>query len=460
MAGLASTEFAAAMKTRYIEPLNDNVFRSRVLLNRLIKKENFDMSGNDAVISIISARNPSVGSRADADGSGPKIPDAGAQTYNKATFQMAYHYGRGQVSGIVKRKSRDKAGAFAQALNTEMEGLMESLPDDLNRQVCGDGSGRAATCSAITAHSTQTTATGIYVSADHVDHMTCRIGDRVHVDDISVSSAWGPATGGTVVDITLNAVTSGANKAHLIEISAATGQTFEVGVDALYFGANTSANLIAADSSRAQELIGLQAIIDDGAIGGDRSDPIEAAELATASLSYGGIDRTSNAFWRAQVMHNPTSAGTLRPATEKLFLQAILTSEYQHGGKGLEGYCCPSMWGTIGQIQTGNRIYNDFRQTVEMGFEYIVINGVKIFADRDLPDGMVMFIAMDDIFILSQNGYEMLTDDGNVLRMANLDRDAWQFTLNRDIQLGARRLRTSVSVRDLENTMTVTGVDH
>ncbi len=462
---LASPDFAAAMKTRYMDPLNDQVYRSHVLLDRMEKLRNFPMSGNDAVLSLISGRNPGVGSRRDdvagsTGGTGAKIPAAGKQTYVKATYVMSYHYGRGAVSGQSMRMSRDTAGAFAEALNTEMAGLMESLPDDLNRQVCGIGDGRAATLSAISAHDSQADNTTLFVSGDHIDHLTCRVGDRVHFADItSDTGAWRPASGAVITAITLNSVTTGANTAHLLTLDTTSGDTITVGADALYFGGGET--LAAENVSRSQEMEGIQAFIDDGDIGGDRSDPVENGELVSNDASdIGQIDRSANAFWQASVLHNPTSAGTRRPLTEKLMTEAILTSQFQHGGKGLEGYMHPSTWGTLGQVQVGQRIYNDQRDTVEMGWEFINVNGIKMFAERDLPQGNIFLIAMDDIFLLTQNDYEMIDDDGSVLRAADLDRDSWQFVVNRDIAMGARRLRTSVKITDIENTMTIDGTIH
>ena len=180
MAGLATENFASAMKTLYLGPLNSQIFRSHVLLNRL-EKNTKDVSGNFAYIPLISGRNPAVGSRKDptaAQGVGAKLPPAGRQSYTSATYTMGLHYGRGSVSGSAKRKSRTNAGAFAKAIETEMKGLMESLPDDLNRQVCGIGNGRAATLTADQATST-------VITCEARDNFQCKVGDRVAFADRS-----------------------------------------------------------------------------------------------------------------------------------------------------------------------------------------------------------------------------------------------------------------------------------
>jgi len=68
---------------------------------------------------------------------------------------------------------------------------------------------------------------------------------------------------------------------------------------------------------------------------------------------------------------------------------------------------------------------------------------------------------MENIFLLTQGGYELIDDDGNVLRIvAGGGRDAWEFALARDIALATNGLRQHVQVRDLQTTMTVEGVVH
>lgn len=467
MAGLSTAEFTNGMKIYYLGPLNDQVYRSHVLLDRLEKKEPVSMSGRHAYIPLISGRNPGVGSRKDVAGSGPKLPDPGRQSYANATFKMALHYGRGSVSGAVKRASRNNAGAFAEAMDAEMQGLMKSLPDDLNRQICGTGTGRAATLSQITAHSTQAGSTVIFVSANQHDGFSARVGDRVHfaARGAAVDTLTSPLpTSGTIIsEISIDAVTSGSDKAHQITLAATTGTTVEDGTDAMYFGALDSGTLSAQDSSRSTEMYGLQALIDDGAIGGDMSDVGAAGETLTGSLTLGGIDRTAagNAFWRSTVLKNPVTAGTLRPLTDGILQQAHLTATSLHGAnpQDIEIYMNPGLWATLGLVQVAGRVYNDFKKTVEHGWMAIEVNGSMAFSDRDLPRNIMFFLNMTNIFLLTQGDYEFLDDDGNVLRvLSSGGRDAWEFSVNRDVQLGTNNLRTSVAVHDLEHSVELNSV--
>lgn len=465
MAGLESESFSSAMKTLYMGPLNDQVFRAHVLLNRL-EKNSKDVSGNFAYVPLITARNPAVGSRKDpattAAVAGPKFPAHGSQTYSSLTFTMGQHYGRGSIAGTTKRKSRNDSGAFARALDEEMQGLMKSLPDDLNRQVCGDGSGRAASLA-----STQTTSTVIEVYS--TQPMSARVGDRVHFDDITASGGITPANGTTISAIAFNQDKTGAASTtkHKITLAAASGATLTTTDDAMYFGAATS--MTAEDSSRGQEIYGILALIDDGNIGADYTIPIESGELligpgqsaSSEHTKIGGLTRSSTAIIQSTVKQNPDSAGTKRPITETIVQEAWLCAVAQNGAvpNEVEGYCGPATWGTLGMTQVGSRIYNDYKDTVEMGFAYISVNGSKVFYDRDIMEGHIFFLMMPHIFLLTQGDYEFIDDDGNVLRNI-ADRDAWEFAVGRDVQLGYRNGRSHVKLTDLKTIMDVNGQLH
>lgn len=474
MAGLGTADFSDAMKTLYIGPLNDQTFRAHVLLNRL-EKNSKDVSGDFAYLPVVSDRNPAVGSRKDvasSTGAGPRFPAAGRQTYNKFTFTMGQHYGRGAVSGTAKRKSRNNAGAFAKAIDEEMAGLMRSLPDDLNRQICGDGSGRAATLS-----EDQATSTVIAVWSTHP--MSARVGDRVHFADRTADATdITPAAGTTIASIAFNTDAAGAASItkHQITLAAASGTSLTTDDDAMYFGAEAS--LDAEMVSRGQDIKGILALIDDGAIGADylegdgtAGQVIESGELmvgpghsaSSEQNKIGGVDRTATAgaFMRSAVKQNPASAGTKRPITETIIQEAWLTAVAQNGAvpDQVEGYCGPGTWGTLGMTQVGSRIYNDYKDSVEMGFAFIAVNGSKVFYDRDLMEGHIFFIMMPHIFLLTQSDYEFIDDDGNVLRNIT-NRDAWEFAIGRDVALGYNNGRVHTKLTDLTTIMDVNGQLH
>ena len=462
MAGLNDPNFQAAMKINYLDPLNDLVVRRHVLLNRLDKNTK-DVSGRHAYIPLISHRNPAVGSRKDtaagATTIGPLFPEAGRQTYTSATYAMGMHYGRGSVSGPAQRKSRNDAGAFAQALDVEMQGLMKSLPDDLNRQICSMGNGRAASLSALgmTTATAQATSTLIYCQA--LDNFGVKVGDRVSFADITAGTGIVPTNGATVVGITLNTSDNGVANQHAVELSVASGASLTTADDAMYFGAGTS--MTAESNSQSNEILGIRSIVDDGAIGADEQVVTEAFETHSGATSIGGITRSAaNAFWQSKVMK---TSGTKRTITQNLLFQAHLQSTAMNGASPnqIELYSSVATWGTVGMIQVGARVYNDTVDTVDMGFQFINIMGSKFFYDRDLHDGEIFYLSMEHIFLLTQTGYEFWDADGSVLRIAaGGNRDAMDFVLLRDIQLASNNLRTHTILGDLKNSMVIETTIH
>jgi len=449
MAGLASSDFTDAMKTFYIGPLNDAVTRATVMLDRLESNKD-DVSGNFAYIPIITSRNPGVGSRKDVSGSGPALPTAGRQNYDTFTFKMAMHYGRGQISGPVMRASKDNSGAFAKALDVEMKGLMERLPEDLNRQIWSYGHGRAGTVAG-----TQSTSTGIEFDSRSIFSM--RIGDRVVNADITTGTVINGANM-TVSNILRDQDSTGAasNIKHFVTFDNASGAV-TVDTNAFYFGEITSGH-----QSRGQEMYGIPAIIDDGNIGADEglggaTTPAETGEMLDGSLALGSVDRSlaTNAAIRSTVLHH-SSPGTLRPLTVSLMEQAFLSSINIGGAKegNLEMISDPGTWATFGLLHVGDRRYNDFKETLEGGWIALMFDNRPYFFDRDCPRNKIWFMDMTSIFLLTQSGYELMDEDGAVLsRVA--DRDAYEFTLYRDVQMGTNNPSKNTLLADVTSTFTI-----
>lgn len=440
--GSLGTQFASAMKTFYLGPLNKQTFMETPILNRL-QKNSDDVAGNYAYIPLITARNPGVGSRVDTSGTGPTIPPAGAQSYQALTFRMAYHYGRGSISGPVMRNSRSNAGAFSRALDVEMQGLNERLPKDLNRQLWSYGHGRAATLA-----STQTSTKTMEFSSQAI--FSCKVDDRVHFADITAgpSTRVKPTNGTTVAAINrdTDAAGSASTTKHQVILAALSGLSLTYTADAMYFGAKTSMG--APDSSWGQEMFGIPAMIDDGSLAADEGLGAttvagEAGEFISNSLNFGGLARSSNVTLKSTVLQNPSSAGTNRTLTVAL-MERMFLSCLANGAKAsdLDYYSSAGLWATFGLLHIGDRIFNDFKETLQGGFIALKFNERPYFYDSDAPRDRIWFIDMSTVVFLTQGGYEMMDEDGSVLsRVANTD--AYEFTLYRDCQLGANKCRTS-----------------
>jgi hypothetical protein len=120
-----------------------------------------DVEGRQAVLSLHTKRNSSVGSRAD----GNYLPGTliagtttaiGQQGFAKMTVTLKQLFGRIQVDERVLKAAKTNRGAFISVMNVETEGLAEDMKKDYNRQLFGDGSGQIATIGAGATSATQT----------------------------------------------------------------------------------------------------------------------------------------------------------------------------------------------------------------------------------------------------------------------------------------------------------------
>lgn len=444
---LSTTEFADAMKEFYLDPLNDQIYRATVMLD-MLEKNSEDVEGKYAYVALITARNPGVGARKDTAVTGPKLPTAGNQTYDNQTYKMALHYGRAAITGPVMRASKTNRGAFAKALDVEMKGLMERLPEDLNRQIWAYGNGRAATIS------TTVGATSTQVEVFSGSIFNAKIGDRVLAQDASDGTIIGTSAVITNIERDLTIAGVASSTTHRITLNQTIGAAFTTGDDVLYFAGGVAGSTpTAEDSTRAQEMYGIPSLVDDGAIGADEDLATAAGEMLDGSLSMAGIDRTAaaNAIIRSTVLQNPDGAGTLRPVTVALLEQGFLSCAIKGGAKedSLIGVTNAGLWTTIGLLQIGDRRLNDYKATLPGGWRAIEFNGRPITYDRDAPRHIFWWLHMKDLMLLTQSGYELMDEDGKVLHRLQ-DRDAYEFTLYRDVQLAARRFNTHCKIDDLQ----------
>lgn len=443
---LTTADAAGLLKEYYLDPLNDAVVRKTVFLDRVEKTDEY-VDGEYAYIPVELTRNPAVGSRKEGTGTGPKLPSAGTGSYTAMTYKMAYHYGRASITGPSMRASKSKAGAFAKLLDREMKNLSKTLPEDLNRQLWSYGHGRAAT---LTDNMT-TGQTTFYASATSV--FSAKIGDRVHFNKIDDGSDILPSNGDST--ITAIAFDSVSGK-HLVTISNSPDDTVTASTYAAYFGGSES-SMALADTSYAKEMHGIPALVDDGAIGAREAVAADKDETLHGSVAnVGGIARASNVQIQAQVLTNPSGAGTNRPLTVALMEEAYLKYMVNGGGdiNSLEIYSNPGLWATFGLLHIGDRIYNDYKENFEGGWIGIKFNGRPFFTDRDCPRHVIWFLDMSQCVFLSQTGYEFMDEDGNELSRVT-DYDAYEFSLYRDCQLAFRLYNGNTALRDLSQSMNV-----
>ena len=143
MSGATISTLTNILKRHYLGPVREQL-NNQILVMQLFDISSENLEGLQVELPLHTTRSSGVGSRGELE----NLPSAGAQGYNKAVYDLAYHYGRVQVSGQAIHKTRSSVGAFLRAMKSELDGIKDDLALDFARQVYGDGTGVIASTAA------------------------------------------------------------------------------------------------------------------------------------------------------------------------------------------------------------------------------------------------------------------------------------------------------------------------
>jgi hypothetical protein len=300
MADTAS--FSAAMKTKFLGPIREQLHAGRVLLwgdsdanpgewaGIARRAEGVDFVGNDFRIPIKSKRNQAVGFRSENE----TLPAPGASGYTYLTEPMRYAYGLFNITGQLLKASETNEGAFKQAFKAEMEDTVLTSKIDHNRAAFGDGSGKMATV--------RTTTGGSVATFDVDTTINFRGGEIVDI----VNAA------GTVIN-SLGALTvTGVDRTNRqLTVSPLTGVVITQTTNFLV-RASSDSTIAVPNNSQNKEIQGLGSIVSSSgtlhgvnpatypfwksyqkAIGGAISDAV-LRDMKDGAMFESGLDQTSD----------------------------------------------------------------------------------------------------------------------------------------------------------------------
>ncbi len=142
---------------------------------------------------------------------------------------------------------------------------------------------------------------------------------------------------------------------------------------------DTFATALFNNVANQQQMIGLPAAIDDG----------------TFAVSYGGVSRTQNAFWKSTYVHG---AGNVTP-TRNLMLQFISQVSKTTGEMPTIGIMGFGTWTLLAQDFTSQERYNitpgnafGADKKTEALFRALDVSGVPFYADPYCPEGTLYLI--------------------------------------------------------------------
>lgn len=397
MAGAMISTLSAILKEYYLPPVVEQLNNEVLLLQRLEARDQ-EIVGSSAFVPVHTGRSGGIGAR----GEYVQLPDPGAQSYARASFDLKYLYGVVRVSGPSMAKTASEAGAFLQALRSELDGIRNDLKKDVARQVYGNGDGVVAT----TAANGAATLTHTLQSAEAINKGQLYVG--FFADIGPAATPTGDAAARTITAV--NAATPSVTFDGATFTSAAGDGIGRQG---------------ARTASATYEITGLQQLI------------------STTANNVGGINGATNTFWQ----NIADTAGTA--VTHDRLMQMF--NRVRIGG------------GEVSAIYSSFGVQRDFYNTFQTniryveplklngGFQTLEFMGKPIIADVDAPYNRVYFVDERFIKVFSNRDWHFLDEDNQPLKW-DTNYDAWKSVLARYMNLGLTR-RNVHGVMTTNNTV-------
>ncbi len=287
------------------------------------------------------------------------LPTAAGNNYEQFVTTLKNLYGTVEISDKAVRASENNAGAFANLLNAEMDGLLKASSFNFGRMLFGDGSGVLCKVSSVS---------GMTLTVDSVKNVI----EGMTVDVLD-------AEGGAISAITARRIVAVDRDAKTITLSG---------------GALTGAEegcLVCVQGSYNLELTGLGAIF-----------------KSTGSLY--GLDRATHKW---MIPYMKTSVG----AIDETILQAAIDHLEEVAGSRVDFIVCS--WGVKRALQKAMADSRVVIATTELagGYKAITYNGIPVVADRFCPEGTMYLLNTADFCLHQLCDWKWLEgDDGKVLK--------------------------------------------
>jgi hypothetical protein len=411
MAGADLSTLSNILKEYYLGPVTEQLNNEVLLLSRLEAKSE-DLVGKRAYVPLHYGRSAGIGAR----GENAALPAAGNQKYDKAVYDLKYLYGRVGVTGPSMAKTKNEAGAFLQALKSELDGVRNDLKKDLARQVYGNGTGAIAVG---TAGSTTT----LTVSTEPIRKGQIYAGMVVDIFDVSASTSAATYTNIVVdsVSVSTGVVTFTTTLAGAL---ASGDYLVRAGVQ-VYTSAESNTY------SLSDEVDGLQRIV------------------ASSATALGGITPTGSAAWWDNL--RVTASGTSGSGST----YALTLEDIQKGLNlaRIAGGMPTSVVTSLGVQREFYMLLQDIVRYVEpdsnlsygAGFKTLSYNGLPIIADIDAPYGKMYILDESTLKVFSDQDWHFLDADGLTLRqVTNYDR--FEAIMARYMNIGATRRNNQVVI--------------
>lgn len=440
--GVNIAHFSNAMKTRYLPGMHQQ-FSSENLVYRLFETNTDIVSGGEVELSLVTQRSSGFGA-IPVEG---RIADAHYRGRSTMNFPVRYISGALMVTGPVMSKSRDAAGAFAEALDTAISDLTEDALHDMDRIFLGDGSGRLAIITDVSQ-----AAVGRFLAREVHDLANqgrtlphVREGDMVAVVDAdavgnpATVTFCAEATSGNTVERFVVTEVDEQNKAFTLRlIDPLTGAAAAGAIDLSTVEEGDA--LIRIVSQRDADEVGeptqLQYSNYHGGVvpvGSGQKEPMGLAGIVAATNPFYHYDAAgnsaatidpagyagdplqnvsvSNGFWRANV--NDPFAGTR--ALDDILMQEAHDLMEERGNEMLEFLLCSYGVRRAYKALVGPDRRFDKTLDFDLGQRAMDFNEAPMVAERYVSPGRIYFLSRSPFTIAMEDPWHWIEEDGAVL---------------------------------------------
>lgn len=391
--------FDAALKDNYGPGLKNAVNNTNPVLAE-IKPNDRDIIGRKAVWSLHTSRSTSTGGRAEL----VSLPTADRQRYSQLQDDLVFTYHTIKVSGPAKHLTRGDEGAFARALESEIDGAETDIKTDRARQLYGqaltDGTNLQSGVIAVLSADPGTGTTLTMATATKAEMRAFFIGEVLQIINPSGGAARTGTYTVTAVDISAKTVT--------------TSEACDAGI--------ASGDYVVRNGNFGNEINGLRHLIST-----QKTANVDPATVP----SWGAVTAGSSTTAISEVL--------LNEASEK-----VLTD-----GDG----STPSLWSVeydqrrklASQLQAQKR-YDGMQTTLKSGWKGLEIAEGTLVADRFNPTNDGFGLTISDLERFVGLDWTWDEDDGKVLYKALDGSDAVEARFKVYDQLVATKRNSHVRV--------------
>src|SRR5215203_420664 len=379
--GMNIAAAANVLKVRYIGTIREQL-NNEILLFKQLNKQIQMVSGKDFTIPLHTSRNVAAAIALD-DGS--DLPTAGQQGYTTTLVPNKYLYSRILITGPTIAATRDNAGAFVEAIQSEVDGVTKDMKRAINRMLHGDGTDPLAYFTSNDNASPSALDDG---QGNNFVYMNGT--DRVDVVDTSALPTKTILQAG--LDVTVSKVAGGSYEASW------TGAALPAGL--------ADGDFIVKANSLGFAMMGIRGVISDV------NPPLGPLQ---------GLDAATTPYWQAQVFGNGGSLRQLAFEDMQEVIDAFSTNgDYTENDIKLI-LTSHGMRRAYYKLCVAERRHVNTMK-LDGGFTALDFNGLGLVADSQCRKNVMYFMVPDSMSIFRTSDFDWADLDGSYLsRVANKD---------------------------------------